>query len=343
MSVKTIFKATGDFFVNHFRIISSAGYAICMAVVIFVSVVLFSKKDSTFGILFSSSLCSLLMIPITLNMSHVMKSRAALEESKKDLKILSQIQEINKLKSENELTLRKLQLVEDTKFNIPVYQDVAKLTLKEIKRSGTIVKKEQIEDAKPRNYYEKIFGVSSRHKDEILSVINYEIIFKCGINLQNIRVSRINEDSILVTGITPEYTSEPVFNFTDVISELRHISLDHSGKEKRISIEKDWESDAATGEKVVQYKSDAKTEFCNEFSLKEDLELVKAARNFIQVMLAPVYKHIEFEEEAFSLSDKGLPLLSFLQNESKNCREQLVKTKEGSELLQKFNLLNAGD
>jgi len=338
--IKNLFQNIADFFINHFRILSSAGYAICIVVIIFVSITFFSRKDSTFGILFSTALSCLLTVPITLNMSQVLKTRANAEDNKKDRQLKIQQNEIEKLRSQNEITLRKLQLVEDTKFNIPVYQDVAKLTLKEINRSGTIVKKEQVEDVKPRNYYEKIFGVSERHKDEILSVINYEMNVKSGINLQNIRVSKINDDTILVGGITPEYTAEPQFNFEDLIGEVRHISLDHSGKEKHINIEKDLDSETKIAQKQMQYKNDAKEEFKTGYSLGEDKEIIKAAQNFIRIMLAPLYKNIEFENDAQIIPRSSLPLLSYLQNESKNYKEQLFKTREGTELLAKYNMIN---
>ncbi len=341
--IKSIFTGIADFFINHFRILSSVGYAICIVVIVFVSITFFSRKDSTFGILFSTALSCLLTVPITLNMSQVLKARARSEENKKDRQLKIQQNEIEKLKSQNEITLRKLQLIEDTKFNMPVYQDVAKLTLKEISRSGTIVKKEEVADVKPRNYYERIFGVSERHKDEILSVINYEMNVKSGIDLQNIRVSKISDDTIIVGGITPQYTADPQFNFTDVIGELRHISLDHNGREKHINIEKDFDSETKISQKQNQYKSDAEEEFKTGYSLGEDREIIKAAQNFIRIMLAPLYKNIEFETDAQIIPRNSLPLLSYLQNESMNYKEQLFKTKEGTELLAKYNLLSGDE
>lgn len=76
------------------------------------------------------------------------------------------------------------------------------------------------------------------------------------------------------------------------------------------------------------------------YSLGEDREIIKAAQNFIRIMLAPLYKNIEFETDAQIIPRNSLPLLSYLQNESMNYKEELFKTKEGTELLAKYHLLN---
>ena len=94
--IKNFFSRIADFFIKHFRILSSVGYAICIAVIVFVSITFFSRKDSTFGILFSTALSCLLTVPITMNMSQVLKARSTTEENKKDRQLKIQQNEIEK-------------------------------------------------------------------------------------------------------------------------------------------------------------------------------------------------------------------------------------------------------
>ena len=101
-----------------------------------------------------------------------------------------------------------------------------------------------------------------------------------------------------------------------------------------------FDSETKISQKQNQYKSDAEEEFKTGYSLGEDKEIIKAAQNFIRIMLAPLYKNIEFETDAQIIPRNSLPLLSYLQNESMNYKEELFKTKEGTELLAKYNLLN---
>lgn len=295
---------------------SSLGCIFCIVCVQFVSIVFLGRVSVTLAVLCASFCSCFLMIPLTLNLSRHFKNKTLEKDFERDKELLRQESEIEKLKQEQDETLRKLMLLEATKFNMSIPKNVLKLTLKEIMRNGTIVKKEQLnpDDFHSTRGIKNLFS-SSRQYDEVLTVLNYTVSAKYGINLQNIKISKVNDSSIVVYGAIPEYTAGPDFSFEEVLGEVRHVNLHRNGREKNVTVENSIEASEAVRKKQEQYKSDFQEEFANMPSLQLDESLKKDAQNMIRVLLAPFYKNIEFDDR--NIPQNSQPLLEYLQNSVK--------------------------
>ena len=336
--IKSFFKDSGRFLRKNIRIIASFVYVLCIAVVIFVSIRFFSRRDSTFGILFSTTLSCFLMIPIVHNLEFVFAERHIKEDSEAQKKIRELKIQNELLAEEKKSALKRLQILEDNSFSTPRYADVFKLGFKSITQEGTFVRREKIE-SEPLNFTEHPFKVATayneRHFDEALIATHYSISGLCGIDLSKIRIARTAENSVLIRGLEVEFVSEPSVHFKTELSELRHISLHRDGREKHITIDSSAESKLFVLNLQDSYQKEFEVEF-------KKLELEKAkkavfvqAKNYLKKILNPWFTVTDesFDSATISATGEELPLAIFLQKEAVGYKERFCATEEGREFL----------
>ena len=294
---------------------------LCMVSVIVLSSLFLPRTLPIFGILLSSVLCSFLTVPITLLLSPIIRERALKKESEKDELLTSQEKEILRLREENLEVLAtsndlktRVKLLENLTFNMETYQDVFKLCFRDYSQSGTIKNKEVLEDEGFSTSLKHLISDPERNYDEIVSVMDYMVKYQRGVDLQNIRIAKINADTIVVSGIEPSYITRPSFEYKEFLSELRHVSLHRSGELKKVSV--DYDANTLKKVRVQQnvYKAAFEDSFMNGKARIEDSEeIVKRAKNFISIILRPIYAHVEFDETP--LANDSLPLLDYLHKE----------------------------
>ncbi len=299
-------------FVN---VLMSALFLACIAVVIGASVFLFSHTTPVLGIILSSVLSAFFMIPAVLYLIPFFRSMHEEAETAKDLKIAQQQQEIEQFASREEAYRHKLKLLQNLTFNMETYKDVFKICFRDYQQTSTIKQREKFNEADYTNSLKKLLGQESKNYDEILSIMDCLISYQRGVDLQSIKIAKINDDTVVVSGITPEYTTAPRFEYREFFSEYRHVKLDKNGDTRHITVETDGDSARTLASKQNEYKAMFEDSFMSGHEQDSDAEeIIKRAQDFIKIILQSIYKHVEFDDA--QLAQNAVPLLDYLHNET---------------------------
>ena len=324
------------------RILASFVYVLCIAVVVFVSIRFFSRRDSTFGILFSTTLSCFLMVPIVHNMELVARARQDREDSEAERLVRSLQRENALLQEEKDAMLRRLHVLEGTSFAAPRYSDVCKLGFKTVTAEGTFVRRERLDRADVEfleHPFKYAAAHSERHYDEVLSAFSYSVTALCGIDLQKLRVTKLSDREVLVRGLRAEFVAEPAVRFEPVIAELRHVTEHRSGRQPRIAVDTSADARLAVRERQDAYQKEFEAEFRRLELEKAAAQVESRAKEFLSRMLSPWFtvRADSFEDElAPAASQAGrteLPLADFLAAEAAGWQERLNSTEEGRAFL----------
>ncbi|HAO30540.1 MAG TPA: hypothetical protein DCQ43_04230 [Treponema sp.] len=311
------------------NVLISTFFLACIAFVIALCIFLFSKTIPVLGIVLSSVLSAFLMIPATLYLLPFFKSVNENMQTEKDLQILKQKEEIASLKSEaeqfaskQEAFEHKLKLLQNLTFNMETYKDVFKICFRDYQQVSTIKQREKFNEADFTNSFKKLIGQESKNYDEVLSIMDCLISYQRGVDLQNIKIAKINDDTVVVSGITPEYTTVPKFEYKEFFSEYRHVKLDKNGDTRHITVETDEQSARELASKQNEYKASFEDSFMSGHQQDADAEeIIKRAQNFIKIILQSIYKHVEFDDA--ELTQDAVPLLEYLRSETKLYQNRL--------------------
>lgn len=280
----------------------------------------------SFAIIFSSIVCSLLTVPLTLIWLPKIRNLIRKTDDKNQTIIDNQQNEIHNLKQliENQKNTEgnlqdKIHLLENLVFTSQSSIDILKVGYKEYTKLSTIRIKEKLNETQG-----KIF--SSAGYDEVILIVDCKIKYQRGIDFKNLRLaySTSNHNSVIVTNLKPEYTNAPRFEYNTFFAELRHVELDKNGNIKRIQILKD-DSSLETIKKLEQKcKEDFESTFQgdkNGESVQETNEIIKISKDCIRLLLKPYFSNIEFDTHCEIKDAK--PWTDFLQNQV-----DLLKTME---------------
>ena len=295
---------------------------LCMSLVIILSCTLFSRFTSRFGIIFSSIVCAVLAIPLTLIWFPYVYQAARSTETVKDETIRKQKEEIDELQSQNEKYKteqksfkEKIHLLENLTLNMETYQDVFKMCFREYSQTSTLKNREQFNESDYTNVIKKLLDSPSKNYDEILSVMDCCVQYQRGVDLQNIKIAKVNDTTVVISGIKPEYTTEPSFKYKDFFSEVRHVKLDKNSNIRDIHVENENDYRTLLDQKKEQYKTEFEQSFINGKTIEEDAdEIIKRAKDFVRIILEPIYPNVEFEDG--KVAKEALPLLEYLKNET---------------------------
>lgn len=318
------------------NVLLSTFFLACIAFVIALCIFLFSRTIPVLGIVLSSVVSAFLMIPVTLYLIPFFKSVHDDIQTEKDLQILQQKEQIETLKAEaeqfatkQEAFEHKLKLLQNLTFNMETYKDVFKICFRDYQQVSTIKQREKFNEADYTNSFKKLIGQESKNYDEVLSIMDCLISYQRGVDLQNIKIAKINDDTVVVSGITPEYTTTPQFEYKEFFSEFRHVKLDKNGDTRHITVEKDEESAQQLASKQNEYKANFEDSFISGHEQDADAEeIIKRAQDFIKIILQPIYKHVEFDDAL--LTQKAVPLLDYLRSETRlyNSRLEAIQQEE---------------
>ena len=311
-------------------VLSTVFILLCMSFVVFISCTLFSRFTSKFGIIFSSALCAMLAIPLTLIWVPFVRKSVKTEESAKDEKIREQKKEIDELQSQNEKYRseqksfkEKIHLLENLTFNMETYKDVFKMCFRDYSQNATLKNREQFNESDYTNVIKKWLDSPSKNYDEILSVMDCCVQYQRGVDLQNIRIAKINDTTVVVSGIQPEYTTMPSFKYKDFFSEVRHVKLDKNSCIRDIHVENENDYRTILEQKKEEYKAQFEESFIKGKTTDDDAdEIIKRAQDFVRIILEPIYHNIEFEDER--LAKNSLPLLEYLKTETDFYKSKLA-------------------
>jgi len=194
------------------------------------------------------------------------------------------------------------------------FQQIAELALTQANFKYTLVKKE------PTTEIEKGWNIRAEYyHDEVLVVSSYDVNAKFGVDLKEIKVIKVDNDTVIVSGIRSKYIGSDKWERNNHVKEIRRVDYKY-GEWFRTRI-----LDARQDVVLADIKEQ---QFDLEFnkSVREGMELtfmndvvIQLAQNFIKIVLAPLYKEVKFDNIE---RPEALSLLDYLANELKESDEE---------------------
>jgi len=292
---------------------------------------LFKIKNHQAAVVVSSLICCLLMIPLVISLNQYIRKTAEKtildEEETKVSKIRAENKArlLEKQRLENEVIIakqsieiealnRKNILLERARLQLQGFQQIAELALTQADIKYNLIRLE------PTTPIEKGWNIRAEYyRDEVLVVSSYDINAKFGIDLKDVNVTKINNNSVVVSGIRPKYIGTNKWERNNLIKEIRRVDYKY-GELFRTRI-LDARQDVILADNKEQ-------QFDLEFNrrVKEGMELafmndviIQLAQNFIKIVLAPVYDSIIFDN---IIHPESLPLMEYLAKELKENNEE---------------------
>ena len=241
------------------------------------------------------------------------------------LRAESRIRNLERERLENQITIAKqsiemeslndnIKLLENAQLSVQSFERILELALLQTNIQQTLVRKESIN--------EPVSGWGLRaqyYYDEVLVVISHDIDVKFGVNLNDVKISKIDENTVVITGIRPTFigTSRNITN--TILKEIRRVNY-RSGVLSSVDIQ----NDNLARERADRYADTYENEFQQKlsegiaFSFMDDA-VIQLAQNFIKVMLAPLYRNIRFDNAD---RQDSLPLMAYLQKELKENQDR---------------------
>jgi len=304
----------------------------CFAGIIFVIwTSVFKIKNHQAAVVVSSLICCIIMIPLVISFNHYIRKTAETailnEEETKVSKIRAENKArlLEKQRLENEVLIakqsieietlnRKNMLLERARLQLQGFQEIAELALTQADFKYNLIRLE------PTTPIEKGWNIRAEYyRDEVLIVSSYDINAKFGIDLKEVNAVKTDNNSVVVSGIHPKYIGTNKWERNNIVKEIRRVDYKY-GELFRTRI-----LDARQDVILADIKEQ---QFDLEFNrrVKEGMELafmndviIQLAKNFLKIVLAPVYDNIIFDN---IVHPDALPLMDYLAKELKENNEE---------------------
>ncbi|MDR2518552.1 MAG: hypothetical protein LBD13_03965 [Spirochaetaceae bacterium] len=308
----------------------AGGLAVIFGAVFF-SVFKIKKIHPDLAILASTVISCFAMIPVISAFNNLVRLKAegaAIDAGKAQisaqaaeverLKAEARVKSLEREKLEQEIAMAKqsielealddaVKLLENARLSLRSFEKILEVALLQTDLNQTAVRKE------PLNPVQGGLGLrASYYQDEALVVITHDITAKFGVDLNAVKIAKLDEDTVVVSGIRPKLigTSKNISNV--ILKEYRR--LNYKGG---VLDSVDAKYDSQSRERVDRLAQRYQTEFQRKLSGGLELEFMNSAvaqlaENFIKVMFAPLYQNIRFTDAGES---EGLPLAEYLEKE----------------------------
>lgn len=329
-------------------LVIGCGIAGIFAVVLF-SILKIRKISINAAIALPAVLSCFLMIPVISAFNNLVDTRiegVIIDEGKAEikaqkaevarLKAENKIRELEREKLENQIVIAKqsielqalndnIKLLESAEISMQSFQKILEVALLQTNLKQTLVRKE------PVTPLETGWGLRANYYyDEALVIIAHDIQAKFGVDLNEVKVSRQDDNTILVSGIRSKYIGSNKNISDTVLKEYRTLNFKNG---ELVSV--DTKYDSASRSRVDKKASAYESEF--QKKLSDGLELgfmndavIQLAQNFLKVMLAPVYRNIKFTNDE---QPEALPLMKYLQKELEENQHKKTELSDINESL----------
>lgn len=314
------------------------GGFVCIVCTIF----LFAKKslknedkNAALHIILSTILGCIFMVPITLSFSTIIKIQVQKEiknmaqEEIKALKLEVENEELRKdnLIKQNEIMEKNIRinslnsqvaLLKSSQVSAMQFQKIAEIALIKTNIQQTRAWNGAVSDL------ETGWGVKADYYDDNLLLVNtYDIDAKFGIDFNKIKVKKISDNKIQISGIEPTYIGSSKNVKDTQIKEIRRYDYDSQGNVKRINVKNDSASmnlaDSLANELDKEYQ--ASLENMSNWTFLTDA-IIALGENFTKIVFAPVYDEIIFTNEVIP---DALPIREYIESEIKNAEIETVE------------------
>jgi hypothetical protein len=271
------------------------------------------------------------MTPTTTAFNHYIAIKDKTNIINKENAKMEQLIAKNKIKTleleklENQITISKqtieietlndnIKLLESAQISAQSFEKILELALLQTNIKQTLVKKNIISQTTQG------WGIQADYyNNEALVVIAHNIDAKFGIDLSTVKIAKLDENTVNISGITPKFIGAQK-NLTDtIIKEIRRNNY-KNGVISSVVVQNDTASLNLADKEAKKYE--------NEFQIKlsEGVELEfmndavnQLAQNFIKVMLAPLYRNIKFDNNEHQ---NALPFMEYLKKELQDTQDK---------------------
>jgi len=322
--------------------------------VIFFSIFVLKKIHKNLAILVSAVLSCVLMVPVISSWNNYVELKiegTIIDEAKAEIRAqnaeTARLRAENRVKAlegerlENQNTIERqtievqtlnesIKQLESTQLSMQSFQRILDLALLETNLKQTLVRKDRIGDV------ETGWGIrADYYYDEILAIIAHDITAKFGIDLNMVKVARADENTVVVSGIQSKYIVTSRYIPETILSEIRRVDM-LNGVVREVRVP----NDPANIQRANQLTNDFKAGF--EKRLSDGLELgfmddavAQLAKNFITVMLAPLYgNNIRFDN---AYRSDALPIMEYLEKELGENNTRIAELNEANNNLIRTN------
>jgi hypothetical protein len=326
---------------------------ICFAgIILVIWTALFKIKNHQAAVVVSSVLCCVIMIPLIISLNYFIQKKVVSTILNEENAKLAKARAENKARAlekeilENEALIakqtieienlnRKNMLLEGARLQLQGFQQIAELALTQADFKYNLVR---LEPTTPTIEGWNI--LAEYYHDEVLVVSSYDINAKFGVDLKEVKVEKKDSNSVIVSGIRPKFIGSVKWEPHPMVKEIRRVDYKH-GERYRTKI-LDAKKDLILADtKAQQFDIDLHKKVSEgmELAFMDDV-IIQLARNYIKIVLAPVYDNIIFDN-----TDRpaALPLMEHLTKELKENNEEkykLLQIKE--EIILNFDLLDTG-
>ena len=282
------------------------------------------------------------MVPVISSFNHLVRIKVEgpiFEEENSRLELLKRQNKINALekeKLENQITIAKqtieiealsdnIKLLENAQLSVQSFEKILELALLQTNLKQTLVRKEPLQSLQSGWGF-----LADYYYDEVLVVHTHDIIAKFGVALNEIKVSKQSDDTVIVSGIHPKFigTSKNITN-----TPIKEIRTNNYKRGVLVSVDTNYKASGIS--QANSYAEQFEKEF--QTKLSEGLELnfmddavIQLAQNFIKVMFAPLYANILFD----TVERPGaLAIMDYLKGEIKNNNEKKNELLKASDNL----------
>jgi len=285
------------------------------------------------------------MIPVISSFNYLVKSKiegAAFEEESDRLALIraqNRVSQLEKEMLENQIAIAKqsieigalndnIKLLESAQLSMQSFEKILELALLQTNLKQTQVRKEPLNQDE---FVRRGLGLrADYYYDEILVVQTHDINAKFGIDLNKIKISKTDEDTVIVSGISPKFIGTDK-NITDTI--LKEIRTNNIKNGVLSSVDTKYNAQGIS--LANTYADNFAREFQTRLSSGQELNFIDAAviqlaQNFIRVMLAPLYSDIRFDDNERT---DALPIMEHFRTEIKNNNDKRTELLETNEKL----------
>lgn len=311
------------------RLVSCAVLTACIITTLWLSLGI-ARATPRLAVLVSAASTGALSFALALISLPLLRKLVRSDERELQEQILEQEAELDRLRKEKEGFeekeidfQRRIALLENLSFNMETYRDVFKVCFRDYQQEATIKRRESFNEDDGDSTLGKVLGRQGKSYDEVLSVMDCTVSYQRGVDLQKIKIAKVNNSTVVVSGLTGEYLTMPRFDYRDFFSEIRHVKLDKNGDIKRISVEDDEYYERELHKKQSEYKAAFEDAFMRGKDSDDSEEITRRAEDFIRIILQPIYSHVEFDNTLPAAESR--PLLDFLRGETSLYRAMLER------------------
>ncbi|MDR0290814.1 MAG: hypothetical protein LBI06_07760 [Treponema sp.] len=312
---------------------------VAILAVLYFSIFKIRKLNASLAIIVSTILSCFLMVPVITAFNNLLEKKVAgviIDETKSEIQALraqadreraeARVRILERERLENQIALAKqsiqiealtdnIKLLESAQLSVQSLEKILELALLESNFKQNLVRRE------PVTALEDGWGLRADYfYDEVLVIVAQDITAKFGVDLTRIKVAKSNEDTVVVSGISPKFIGISNLDRRPILNEYRRLDFKH-GNIDRVTVRREFSYNNIANAKAAQFESEYMKRLYEglEFSFMDNA-IIQLAQNFLTVILAPLYKNIKFEE----IERAGaLPLMEHLRKELKDSNEKI--------------------